>query len=155
MKFKVEDMDIATGGILVALIHQKDAKLMDLHSGDRVLVKKGYRSITCILDIYEGKKSLLPGKIGLFEEVLKRLAVRSGTEVEVGFAGKPESVKYIREKLYGKRLDYKELYYIMDDITNDRLTAIEKTYFVSAGFVNGWSKDEVVDMTRAMVETGL
>ena len=63
MKFKVEDMDIATGGILVALLHQKDAKLMDLHSGDRILVKKGHKSITCILDIYEGKKSLSPGQV--------------------------------------------------------------------------------------------
>ena len=154
MKFKVEDMDIATGGILVALLHQKDAKLMDLHSGDRILVKKGRKSITCILDIYEGEKYLSPGQVGLFEEVLKRLSVRHGTSVDISFAGKPDSVKHIRDKLYGKRLDYKELYHIMDDITNDRLTAIEKTYFVSAGFVNGWSRDEIVDMTRAMVETG-
>jgi putative thymidine phosphorylase len=154
MKFKVEDMDIATGGILVALLHKKDAKLMDLHSGDRILVKKGSKSITCILDIYEGEKYLRAGKIGLFEEVLKRLDVRRGAEVEIKFSGKPASVKYIRDKLYGKRLGYEELYHIMDDITNDRLTAIEKTYFVSAGFVNGWNRDEVVEMTRAMVETG-
>jgi putative thymidine phosphorylase len=154
MKFRVKDMDIATGGILVALLHKKDAKLMDLHSGERILLKKGSKSIACILDIYEGNKSLLPGKIGLFEEVLKRLDVRRGTEIEVSFSGKPESVKHIREKLYGKRLDYKEIYHIIDDITNDRLTDIEKTYFVSAGFINGWSRDETVDMTRAMVETG-
>ncbi len=154
MKFKVKDMDIATGGTLVALLHQKDAKLMDLHSGDRILVKKGNKNITCILDIYEGNKSLPLGHIGLFEEVLKRLAVHRGTEVEVSFSGKPESVKHIRNKLCGKRLDYKALYHIMDDITNDRLTDIEKTYFVSAGFTNGWSKDEIVDMTLAMVETG-
>ena len=154
MKFKVKDMDIATGGILVALLHQKDAKLMDLHSGDRILVKKGSKSITCILDIYEGEEYLVPGRIGLFEEVLKRLDVRRGAIVELTFSGKPESVKHIREKLYGKRLDYKALYHIMDDITNDRLTAIEKTYFVSAGFINGWTRDEIVDMTRAMVETG-
>ena len=154
MKFRVKDMDIATGGILVALLHKKDAKIMDLHSGDRILLKKGHKSVTCILDIYEGTKSLVPGRIGLFEEVIKRLAVSRGAEIDVTFSGKPESVKHIREKLYGKRLDYKELYQIMDDITNDRLTAIEKTYFVSAGFINGWSKTEIVDMTRAMVETG-
>jgi putative thymidine phosphorylase len=154
MKFKVADMDIATGGILVALLHKKDAKLMDLHSGERILLKKGHHNITCILDIYEGKKYLAPGKIGLFEEVLKRLDVRRGAEIEVDFAGKPESVKHIRAKWYGKKLNYKELYHIMDDITHDRLTDIEKTYFVSAGFIEGWSKDEIVDMTRAMVETG-
>ncbi|MBU0459221.1 MAG: AMP phosphorylase [Nanoarchaeota archaeon] len=154
MKFRVKDMDIATGGTLVVILNIKDAHKLDLRSGDRILVKNSHHQVTCILDISESKKAVPEGAIGLMEEVLDRLRVRKGTIVEVKFTGKPESVKHIRDKLYGKHLSYEELYHIIDDITHDRLTDIEKTYFVAAGFINGWNIEEIVDMTRAMVETG-
>ena len=154
LKFKVKDMDIATGGTLVAILNTKDAHKLDLHSGDRILLKTDGREQVCILDISESQKAVPEGKIGLFEEVLKKLNVKKDSAVQLKFTGKPESVKHIRSKLYGKRLSYTELLHIIDDITNDRLTDIEKTYFVAAGFVNGWNNEEVVDMTRAMVKTG-
>ncbi len=154
MKFKVKDMDIATGGIMVAILNEKDAKKLDLHSGDRILVKDAGREVTCILDISESKKAVPEGKIGLFEEVLAKLNIKEGHMVEVGFTGKPESIKHIRDKLFGKRLKYKELYHISDDISNDRLTDIEKTYFVAASLTKGLSHQEIVGLTRAMVNTG-
>lgn len=154
MKFKVKDMDIATGGTLIAIINEKDAEKLDFHSGDRILVKNGKGEVTCILDISESSKAVPVGKIGLFEEVLDRIGAKGGSEVTIRFTGKPESVKHIREKLYGKKLSYEELYHVIRDITNDALTDIEKTYFVAAGFANGWSTDEIVDMSKAMVETG-
>lgn len=154
MKFRVKDMDIATGGILIAILNKKDAKKLDLRSSDRILVKDGKGEITCILDISESDKAVPEGKIGLFEEALARLEVKNGNAIHVEFTGKPESVNHIRDKLFGKHLTYQELYEITNDITNDRLTDIEKTYFVSGCFANGLSMDEIVDLTRAMVHTG-
>lgn len=154
MKFRVKDMDIASGGVLVAILNVKDAHKLDLHSGDRILVHRRSDKVTCILDISESKKAVAEGQLGLFEEVLSRLRVKQGSIVDIHLTGKPESVTHIRDKLFGKHLTYEELYHIMDDVTHDRLTDIEKTYFVAAGFANGWSTEEVVDMTRAMVETG-
>lgn len=154
MKFRVKDMDIASGGVLIAILNHKDATKLDLHSGDRILLRNDGSEVTCILDISESDKAVPEGKIGLFEEVLDRLRVRNNSLVTLKFTGKPESIGHIRDKLYGKHLTYEELFHIIDDITHDRLTDIEKTYFVSAGFVNGWSTEEIVDMTRAMVETG-
>src|SRR3989338_3472124 len=154
MKFKVKDMDIATGGPSIAILNEKDAQLLDLHSGDRVVVHDGGKEITCILDISESDKAVPVGKIGLFEEVLKKMNVKGGHDVRLRLTGKPESVKHIRDKLYGKRLGYDELFHIIDDITNDRLTDIEKTYFVAAGFTKGFSAEEIVHLTKAMVHTG-
>ena len=59
LKFKVKDMDIATGGTLVAILNAKDAHLLDLHSGDRILVKTDGREQVCILDISESNKAVL------------------------------------------------------------------------------------------------
>ena len=154
MKFKVKDMDIATGGVLIAILNKKDAQKLDLHSGDRILLKCSQREHICILDISESDKAVRVGQIGLFEEVLAKLKVKKGNLIEVNLTGKPESVHHIRDKLMGKRLSYKELYHIIDDITNDRLTDIEKTYFVSAGFIEGWNNEEIINMTKAMVKTG-
>lgn len=154
MKFRVKDMDIATGGTLIAILNKKDARLLDIRSGDRIMVHHGKCRVTCILDISESKKAVPPGRIGLFEEVLDKLKACQGNTVDIHLTGKPESVSHIRDKLFGKRLSYEELYHIIDDITNDRLTDIEKTYFVSACFSNELTDEEVVDLTRAMVETG-
>jgi len=154
MKFKVKDMDLASGGPSIAILNQKDAEKLDLHPGDRILIKHNNHQTTCVLDISESRKAVAQGSIGLFEEVLDKLNVKHNSIVELKFTGKPDSVRHIRDKLYGKQLNDEELYHIIDDITNDRLTQIEKTYFVSAGFINGWSTDEIVGMTKAMVETG-
>jgi putative thymidine phosphorylase len=154
MKFRVKDMDIASGGILIAVLNFKDAQKLDLHSGDRIQLTAGKRKTTCILDISKSDKAVPQGKLGLYEEVLEKLHLKNNNPVSLKINGKPKSVIHIREKLYGKRLNYKEMYHIIDDITNDRLTSIEKTYFVSAGFTHGWSFDEVVSMTKAMVNTG-
>ena len=154
MKFRVKDMDINTGGKLIVVLNQKDAEKLDLHSGDRVLVNKNGKKLTCILDISESNKAVKEGKIGLFEEVIDKLKVKQGNEVNLSFTGKPESVKHIRAKLHGHHLSYQALFHIVDDITHDRLTDIEKTYFVSGCFTNGLSDEEIVDLTRAMVEAG-
>ncbi len=154
IKLKVKDMDIATGGTLVAILHEKDAHKLDLRSGDRVIVRYKKKEIVCILDISESRKAVPKGRIGLFEEVLDRLGVKQNDLVSLYFTGKPESVGHIRDKLLGRHLSYEELYHITDDITHDRLTDVEKTYFVSACFTYGLSVEEIVDLTRAMVETG-
>src|SRR3989344_4481877 len=154
MKFKVKDMDIATGGPFIAILNHRDAEELDLHSGDRILVNHNSRRTTCLLDISETSKSVPKGRIGLFEEVLDKLKVKDNQSVELEFNGKPESVKHIRDKLNVKKLTYEELLHIADDITNDRLTSIEKTYFVAASYVNGLSLDEVIDFTKAIVNTG-
>ncbi|MEK6845681.1 MAG: thymidine phosphorylase family protein [Nanoarchaeota archaeon] len=154
MKFRVKDLDLATGGPHIAALHKKDARHIDSRSGDRIIVKYGKKEVTCILDIAESKRELAPGSIGLFEEVLDKLKVKNGSIVELKFTGKPESVNHIREKLFGKQLCYEQLFRIADDITNDRLTEIEKTYFVSACFAHGLSIREIVDLTKALVLTG-
>src|SRR3989344_1629142 len=154
MKFRVKDMDIATGRTLVAILNINDARKLDLRSGDRILLKFDHQEITCILDISKSRKAVPEGRIGLFEEVLSDLNVKNNQLVELKFTGKPESVLHIREKLFGKHLSYQDMYHIMSDFTHDRLTDVEKTYFVAACFINGLSTEETVDMTRAMVETG-
>ena len=152
--YSVKVMNIETGGILIALLNEVDAKRLDLKMGDRVKIKHRSREIIAILDISNSDKTLAKGKLGLFVESAQALKVKTTDKVSVNFAGKPESLSHIKDKLRGKRLTEKELYHIIDDITNDRLTDIEKTAFVMAGYNHGFSMKETIAMTKAMVKTG-
>ena len=67
---------------------------------------------------------------------------------------KRQAIEAIKRKLIGKRLTYKEIYSIMDQISQNKLGDVLTTYFTASGFSKGFSDDELYYLTRAMVETG-
>lgn len=154
MQLKVKDMDIATGGILIVILNKEDAEKLDLHHEDRVKISRGKKQFVAVIDIAESEKAVPVGQIGLFEESLSRLNVKENDKVNISIEKKPDSVKYIREKLDGKELSSEKIYRIIEDIVENRLTTIESTYFISASYTHGLSQKETVALTRAMIETG-
>ena len=60
----------------------------------------------------------------------------------------------IRKKLLGKKLSYKQIYAIMDEISHNRLGEVLTTYFAASGYAAGFSNEELYYLTKAMVETG-
>ena len=154
MRFSVKDMDVATGGVLVAVMHEHDAEKLDLHHGDRIKIIHGRKQAEVLVDIAESEKSVPIGYLGLFEEVLDKLDVRDKDTVQVALTDKPVSISHIRRKLEGKELTADEIRTVVQDIVDNRLTDIELTYFVAANFTHGMSMRETVALTRAMIDTG-
>lgn len=68
--------------------------------------------------------------------------------------GQQIAIEAIKKKLIGKSLSYNEIFAIMDEIANKRLSPILTTYFAAAGFKEGFSNEEIYYLTRAMVATG-
>lgn len=64
------------------------------------------------------------------------------------------AIDAIKKKLVGKRLSYNEVFAIMDEISNKRLSPVLTTYFAAAGFAEGYNEDELYYLTKAMVATG-
>lgn len=64
------------------------------------------------------------------------------------------AIKSIQKKLLGKRLNYKEIYTLMDEIGHEKLSDVLTTYFVASSFKEGFSPQELYFLTKAMVETG-
>ncbi|MDQ5901151.1 MAG: Thymidine phosphorylase [Patescibacteria group bacterium] len=64
------------------------------------------------------------------------------------------ALKAIQKKLVGKKLNYAEIYAIMDEIANERLGDVLTTYFAASGYSEGFSDQEIYYLTKAMVETG-
>jgi AMP phosphorylase len=64
------------------------------------------------------------------------------------------ALEAIQKKLVGKRLSYKEIYAIMDEISHKRLGDVLTTYFAASGYSKGFTDHEIYYLTKAMVETG-
>lgn len=65
-----------------------------------------------------------------------------------------EALDAIKKKLLGKKLSYKEIFSLMDEIGHKRLGPVLTTYFVAAGFKEGFSDTELFYLTKAMADTG-
>lgn len=67
---------------------------------------------------------------------------------------KEVAIEAIRRKLVGKKLNYKEIFAIMDEIAHNRLGDILTTYFAASGYSKGFDNEELYFLTKAMVESG-
>ena len=154
VNFKVKDMDISTGGPLVVYLNEKDAKILDLHTSDRIKVYKNGRVETAMIDIARSARAVPLGSIGLCEEVLKSIKAKSGDKVKAVLAGKPLSIEYIKRKLDGFSLSKAQIEQIVWDIVHHKLTDIEMTYFVAASYSRNMTIKETAYMTKAMASQG-
>lgn len=64
------------------------------------------------------------------------------------------AINAIQKKLLGKKLGYREIYAIMDEIAHEKLSDVLTTYFVASSFKEGYTPQELFYFTKAMVETG-
>ncbi len=66
----------------------------------------------------------------------------------------PQALAAIRKKLLGKKLNYQEIFSLMDEVAHQRLGPVLTTYFVAAGFKEGFNSNELYYLTKSMAETG-
>ncbi|MBW2995018.1 hypothetical protein KY312_01585, partial [Candidatus Woesearchaeota archaeon] len=154
MKFKSKNIAIRAGTFYVAVFHVDDAKDLDLWPTDRVEMRKGKRMITCIIDVARGEKVVRPGTVALYYETSQKLKTNPFDAVEVLPMPTPPSVRFIKQKLDGKQLNYEQMHEIIKAISENDLTDTEMTYFISACYNKGLSIREIEHLTKAMVVTG-
>jgi putative thymidine phosphorylase len=154
LKLKVKDIDISSGGPLIAVLNHKDAAMLDLHVMDRIKIRKGKKIETVVVDIAQSGMIIKPGKIGIFDEVVTSLKLKNNDSVEISLARKPLSLDYIKKKLDGLKLSRKEIDQIVWDIVHNKLSQVELAYFVAACYTNVMSTEETIMLTQSMVRHG-
>jgi thymidine phosphorylase len=82
------------------------------------------------------------------------LALRGGEDVAVRHAPQLESLKFLRAKVYGRRLDYPSMRSLIDDVSRGRVSDLHLAAFVTACAGGRLDHDETVALTRAMVDVG-
>ena len=121
---------------------------------DRIKIRKGRKIETIVLDIAGSKNIVARGRLGVFEEAADSLNLKNGEEVRIQPARKPLSLEFIRKKLDGERLNKKEIEQIIWDIVHNKLSSIELTYFVAAGYTKALTVKETIMLTNAMYQEG-
>ncbi len=163
MKLKAKVLPIATGDILVVVLCENDASLLDLHPADRIELRYKRKKIIATVDIaprvnhVHGKYKqhiLHSGQIGIFAEVQTALGTRDGFFIELHSAKKPESLTFIRKRLDGHVLNSSEIHSIVKDIAEGNLSSVEITYFVVSSYIHELNIEEVQALTYAMVASG-
>jgi AMP phosphorylase len=151
MRSKVRLYEIEAGKPIVVL-NDEDVKDMGIHVSDRIKIQKDGNSVTAIVDTTTSFVNA--GEVGIFEEVKESLNVKDGDFVEVHATSRPKTIEFIKKKISGEVLHGHEIRAIIQDIVDNNLSDIELSALVTATYINGYSMDEVVALTSAMVESG-
>jgi len=155
MKLNATKIPIRVGNKYIAILNEKRAHFLDLHAGDRVILKKrGHPGLRALLDITDNSE-IKENEIGLYGETWDKLGVKNyGEDIQIEIAEKPISTTYIKKKLNGERLSATEINEIIKDVVEEDLSDIEVAYFVSGCYVHGLSDEETANLTKSIVKNG-
>ncbi len=145
-------LPIESGGAYVSILNEEDARKLGVSAGDRIKIRYNEREIVTIVDLTD--KAVLPGQIGLFEEVSEYLGLKDEEVLEVLPTVSPDSLMYIRKKLDGKRLSKEEIEQIIHDITYGYLSDAEVAMWVVATYTKKFSIDEITHLVDAVAFSG-
>ena len=156
MKLNVKTINFETGNVKVVVLNSQDADKFGGKAGDRVRVnpldpKKG-TDLIAILDISYSDKFIAPGEVGIFLDIGKKFKL-SG-QVSIHPVEPPDSFKYIKRKIKGKKLTSEEINKIVTDAVSGHLSQIELASFITGVQINGMDNEEMTALTFAEAKSG-
>lgn len=144
---------IDTGLTAVVYLHRDSAIVHSegFDSETRVLVSTGDRSTLATLGVVHG--DLIPtDEAGLSEVAWRRLG--GPAAVSVGHAPPLDSLRFVRGKIHGLRFERAALGSVVGDIAAGRYTDIQIASFLTACAGGRLDRQEMIDLTAAMVAGG-
>lgn len=121
----------------------------------RVEVTLNNRSVIATLNTIDSNSDLLMhNEASLSNYAWNLLSANEGDEISISHPKPLDSLSYIRSKLYGNELKTTEINQIIQDVVTGQLSDINITMFLSGTAGDRLNKKEVLDLTRAMVNTG-
>jgi len=123
------------------------------NASSRLAIKHDHKEIIATLNVTAGQ-ILNRGQIGLSKIALQRLNVQAGDQVLVKHAPVVHSLSAVRKKIFGKSLNDDELRSIISDISSHRYSDIEISSFLSVCAGDRLNTNEIISLTKAMVECG-
>ena len=151
MKLKVKNLHWLAGRP-VAILNDITAKKMNIFANDRVAITNS-KKVYAIVDIFP--KIIKKNQIGLSKELTNILKLKNKSSVKVSTSELSDATFLIKKKMQGKKLTKEEICYIISEIVHNNLTEAEIAYFTAAEKLNGMSVKEIVNLTKAMVKTGI
>jgi thymidine phosphorylase len=119
----------------------------------RIVVTINGRSIIATLNtVEENLLKINEASLSLF--AWKSLSANPDDEVTISHPKHIDSLSYIRSKIYGHELKTNEINQIINDVVAGQLSDIQMAMFLAGTAGDRLNKKEVLDLTKAMVNTG-
>lgn len=120
----------------------------------KVEVSANGQRIYAVLNVVDDTNIVAPGQLGLSEQAFKQLGLNSDKNVRVAHAEPPASMDAVRRKINGERLSEFDFQAIARDIADNRYSRMEMAAFLVASGQTGLDREEILNLTRAMTESG-
>ena len=153
---KVRRVAIDTHRENVAYLHRDCSvyRIEGFRALSKIEIANGKQHILAVLNVVDDDTIVSRNELGLSEQAYAQLGARAGARVEVGHPVRPESLEAVRRKIAGERLDQDAFRRIVADISANHYAKTEVAAFIVATVQNELDRDEVLYLTRAMVESG-
>ncbi len=150
---KTKLIDIQDGEELIVLINEEEAREHWINSFDKVVIM--YEDQEIVLNADLANKIVKPGEVWLFKDVYEKYNIPANATVAVSFTQtNGKALEALKKAIKWEKLNYKETYAIMKDISDNRFTDTLITYYSAIGFFKKASDYELYEMAKAMAETG-
>ncbi len=120
----------------------------------KIVVQANGRKIYALLNVVDDEAIVTGDELGLAEQAFDQLGLKAGDEVCVDHAETPASMDAVRRKIGGERLSLDDFRDITRDIVANRYSKMEMAAFLVSSTHMGLDRNEVLDLTRAMTESG-
>ena len=150
MKLKIKNFNWRAGRP-VAILNDETAKKMNVFVDDRITITNS-KKIYTVTDIFP--KLVKKNEIGLSQELSRILKLKNKSMVEVSASESSGASLLIKKKLSGKKLNKKEITFLILEIVHNNLTEAEIAFFIAAEKLNGMDFEETINLTKAMIKTG-
>ncbi|HKJ10448.1 MAG TPA: thymidine phosphorylase family protein [Gammaproteobacteria bacterium] len=140
----------------VAFLHRDCAtyRAEGFQALSKVEITTDGRRILAVLNVVDDPDLVGTEELGLSEQAFAQLKVPEGRLVRVEHAEPPGSMDAVRRKMGGERLSRDDFLAITRDINEARYSKTEMAAFLVASAQTGLDRDEILYLTRAMVQSG-
>ncbi|RDE24190.1 thymidine phosphorylase family protein [Motiliproteus coralliicola] len=148
-------LDIDTHQELTIYLHQDSyvCHSEGFSALSRVRVNSDDHSIIATLHIVRGSQ-LTPYEIGFSDSAWQHMQLTDGDQVWVSHPKPLESLSYLRAKVFGHKLNEDQIRTIVNDVVAGRYADVHLAAFITACGDRKLDTDEIIALTRAMVDSG-
>lgn len=136
-----------------------------MHANCDICISEGFTAMTRVRVHYQDRSiiatlnvvySQLIGhrEASLSMEAFKSLGIQEGDYIHISHLKPIDSLSKVRAKMYGKELSNKDFTEIINDISLGHYSNIELAAFISACSGENLSVNEIIGLTKAMINTG-
>lgn len=120
----------------------------------KIEINANGKQIHAVLNVVDDTDIVACHELGLSEQAFDQVGLQAGDEITIAPAQPPHSMDAVRRKINGGKLSLENFRAIAEDIVDNRYSKMEIAAFLVATSQTEMDRDEVLDLTRAMYETG-